>query len=296
MIDTLLQKGLIPDRAIRFGIRKLIKKRLKDEYVPNFKENLLKKYKELSEGQIAINTDDANSQHYEVPTEFYHLVLGKWRKYSSGYWEKGAIDIHQSEEHMIDLYIEKAGIQDGMEVLDLGCGWGSFTLYLAAKLPNCKITSVSNSKTQKQWIDQACLDRGHQNVEVKTCDINDLQLSKKFDRIVSIEMFEHMRNYKKLLENVSSWLKDDGKVFVHIFTHKELTYYYDVIDETDWMSKYFFTGGIMPGHDLFEQIESPMKVTQKWKINGINYWKTSEAWLNRMDENKQDILDRKSVV
>lgn len=291
MLNNLLEKGIVPDRALRFGIKQLIKKRLKDEYVEGLDDVLKQRYRELSEGEIAIHTKDANEQHYEVPTEFYDLVLGKWKKYSSGFWENGAKDIDESEAHMLELYIERAQIKDGMEILDLGCGWGSLTLYLANKFPNCKITSVSNSKTQKQFIDQTCQLRGHHNVQVKTCDINDLELEpKKYDRIISIEMFEHMRNYKLLLEKVSRWLKDDGLLFVHIFTHRELTYYYDVVDETDWMSKYFFSGGIMPGHNLFEKIEAPMKVHQKWKVNGQNYWKTSEAWLENQDKHKDAIM------
>lgn len=291
MIDTLVEKGILPDLALRIGIKQLIKKRLKDEYTGDIDKILDNRYQELSEGDIAIHTKDANQQHYEVPTDFYHLVLGKWKKYSSGFWENGANDIDQSEADMLELYIKRAKIENGMDVLDLGCGWGSFTLYLAEKFPDCKITSVSNSRTQKKWIDEICEKRGHKNVNVITCDINQLELSEKnYDRVVSIEMFEHMRNYRELLTKVSNWLKDDGLLFVHIFTHKELTYYYDVVDDSDWMSKYFFSGGIMPGHDLLEKIDAPLKVDQKWKVNGMNYWKTSEAWLENQDKNKDQIM------
>ena len=211
MIDTLVEKGILPDLALRIGIKQLIKKRLKDEYTGDIDKILDNRYLELSEGDIAIHTKDANQQHYEVPTDFYHLVLGKWKKYSSGFWENGANDIDQSEADMLELYIKRAKIENGMDVLDLGCGWGSFTLYLAEKFPDCKITSVSNSRTQKKWIDEICEKRGHKNVNVITCDINQLELSKKnYDRVVSIEMFEHMRNYRELLTKVSNWLKDDG--------------------------------------------------------------------------------------
>ena len=243
MIYELIEKGLVPDFLIRMGIKYLCRKRLNQEYEGDIDFIQSKRVQELSQGDIAINTLDANQQHYEVPTDFYHSVLGRWKKYSSGYWESGAKTLDESELHMLDLYIERAQIKDGMQILDLGCGWGSMTLYLASKFPNCKITSVSNSSTQKTWIDGTCIEREHQNVEVITCDINDLQLPhNKFDRVVSVEMFEHVRNYKALLSKISTWMKSDAKLFVHIFTHRELTYYFDVLDDSDWMSKYFFFG------------------------------------------------------
>tara|TARA_B100000674_G_C37905082_1_gene945738 strand:- start:702 stop:1724 length:1023 start_codon:yes stop_codon:yes gene_type:complete len=291
MIYKLIEKGFIPDFLIRIGIKYLLQKRLKQEYSGDIKALQKKRVEELSEGDIAVNTVDANEQHYEVPTDFYHSVLGYWKKYSSGFWEQGACNIDESESHMLDLYIERAKIQDGMRILDLGCGWGSMTLYLAHRFPNCKITSVSNSNSQKIWIDKACVQRGHKNVEVLTCDINELELTnEEFDRVVSVEMFEHVRNYKALLEKVSSWMKSDAKLFVHIFTHKELTYYFDVVDESDWMSKYFFSGGIMPSHTLIEEIESPLDVIEKWKVSGLNYWLTSEAWLQNQDKNQSKVL------
>ena len=291
MIYELIEKGLVPDFLIRMGIKYLCRKRLDQEYEGDIDYIQSKRVQELSQGDIAINTLDANQQHYEVPTDFYHSVLGRWKKYSSGYWENGAKTLDESEFHMLDLYIERAQIKDGMRILDLGCGWGSMTLYLASKFPNCKITSVSNSSTQKTWIDGTCIEREHQNVEVITCDINDLQLPhNKFDRVVSVEMFEHVRNYKALLSKISTWMKSDAKLFVHIFTHRELTYYFDVLDDSDWMSKYFFSGGIMPSHNLLETIESPLSVVSKWKVNGLNYWKTSEAWLQNQDSNRRRVL------
>tara|TARA_Y100000589_G_scaffold57759_1_gene48124 strand:- start:735 stop:1757 length:1023 start_codon:yes stop_codon:yes gene_type:complete len=292
MIYKFIEKGFVPDFLIRYGIKHLLQRRLNQEYSGDTEALQKKRVRELSEGVIAVNTVDANEQHYEVPTDFYHSVLGHWKKYSSGFWENGACNIDESETHMLDLYVERAKLEDGMRILDLGCGWGSMTLYLAQRFPQCRITSVSNSRSQKIWIDEACEERGHTNVEVLTCDINELDFPEdEFDRVVSIEMFEHVRNYKALLEKICGWMKAEGKLFIHIFTHKELTYYFDVVDESDWMSKYFFSGGIMPSHSLIEEIESPLAIAGKWKVSGLNYWRTSEAWLQNQDKNRSKVLN-----
>ena len=291
--SNLLEKNLIPDFLIRNGIRQLLKQRLVEEDQGDFEkqhEHFMKIVQELKASPIAIETKAANEQHYEVPTEFYKMVLGKNLKYSSGYWKEGNTDFNQSEDDMLELTCARAELQDGMDILELGCGWGSLSLFMAKKFPNAKITGVSNSRTQKIFIDEEAKKRNLSNLTIITADMNFFQTDSKFDRIVSVEMFEHMRNYQTLLEKVSGFLKDGGKMFIHIFTHKYLTYYFDVKDESDWMSKYFFTGGIMPSDHLLLYFPDHFKIERHWRVNGTHYSKTSEEWLANMDKNKAKIF------
>lgn len=293
MIFNLLEKDIIPDFLIRMGIRNLLKQRLTEENKGSqeAKQLHLNAYIEkLKASPIAINTSDANEQHYEVPTEFYKYVLGKRMKYSGGYWPSGADTLDASEEAMLKLSCERAQLKNGQSVLDLGCGWGSVSLYVAEKFPNCKITGVSNSKTQKEYIDSVAKEKGFKNLTIITQDMNDFQIKEKFDRIISVEMLEHMKNYQKLFEKLSGFLKPEGLFFIHIFTHKEFAYPFEVRDETDWMAKYFFTGGMMPSHNLFLYFQNHLTIRNHWVVNGVHYGKTSEAWLENMDKNKTQIL------
>ena len=286
--DSLLEKDRIPDFLIRIGIRRLLKQRLRDEEAQ--KQNLPKLIEELKNSPIAIETKAANEQHYEVPTQFYQYCLGKHLKYSSGYWKQGVTDIDTSEKDMLDITCKRADLQNGQEVLELGCGWGSLSLFMATKFPKSNFTVVSNSRTQKIYIDEQAKLRGINNLTVLTIDINNFNIDKKFDRVVSVEMFEHLRNYKLLFNKIASLLKDDGKMFVHVFTHKTYAYKFEVIDDTDWMSKYFFTGGIMPSNDLFSYFNDDLKIVNQWAVNGTHYSKTSEAWLRNMDKHKAEII------
>lgn len=291
--NSLLEKNLVPDFLIRIGIRKLLKQRLSDEKKPTpelQKQHLLSLVEELKKSPIAVQTQAANEQHYEVPTEFYKYCLGEHLKYSSGFWKEGVTDIDTSEKDMLELTCERAQLQNGQEVLELGCGWGSLSLFMADKFPGSQFTVVSNSRTQKVHIDEQAKLRGLKNLVVLTCDINEFEINKKFDRIVSVEMFEHLRNYELLFRKISSFLKDDGKMFVHIFTHKEFAYKFEVIDESDWMSKYFFTGGIMPSNDLFSYFNNDLIIKNQWIVSGTHYGKTSEAWLKNMDKHKSEII------
>jgi len=291
--DNLIEKDLIPDFLLRQGIRKLLTQRLKDEDHGNIEVNqqhLMKLFEELKNSPIAVETKAANEQHYEVPTEFYKLCLGKHLKYSSGYWNKGVSDIDTSEHDMLELTCSRAELKDGQQVMELGCGWGSLSLFMAQKFPASSFTVVSNSKTQKEYIDGQAQQRGIKNLEVITADINNFSIDKKFDRVVSVEMFEHMRNYEKLLEKVSGFLNKNGKLFVHIFTHKDFAYKFEVKDESDWMSKYFFTGGIMPSDHLLLYFNENFQIEQHWRVSGMHYSKTSEAWLSNMDKNKSKII------
>jgi cyclopropane-fatty-acyl-phospholipid synthase len=292
--SSLLEKDLLPDFALRSGIRSLLKQRLKDEDKgdPEAQEShLMKLIAELKASPIAINTAEANEQHYEVPADFFTLVMGKYMKYSSGYWKQGVNDIDTSERDMLDLTCQRAELKDGQKVLELGCGWGSLSLFMAQKFPSSKITSVSNSHSQKAYIDGQAQKRGIKNLTIITADMNAFRITEKFNRVVSVEMFEHMRNYQLLLKKVYDFLLPDGKLFVHIFTHKEYAYKFEVLDETDWMSKYFFTGGIMPSDHLLFYFNDHMVVENHWLVSGTHYSKTSEAWLNGMDKNKAAVME-----
>lgn len=293
MIQKLLEQNKAPDFLIRRRIRSLLKQRLRDENKGNTEAqqaHLMALIDELKASPIAINTADANEQHYEVPTEFYTYCLGRHLKYSSGYWKDGVTDIDIAEFDMLQLTCQRAELTDGQDVLELGCGWGSLSLFMAAKFPNSRFTVVSNSRTQKVYIDEQAAARNIKNLTVITVDINNFTIDKTFDRVVSVEMFEHMRNYQKLMRKVAEVLKPNGKLFVHIFTHKEYTYKFEVIDDTDWMSKYFFTGGIMPGDDLLLYFNDDLSIENHWHVSGLHYSKTSEEWLTNMDKHKAQIM------
>ncbi len=291
--DKLITSDSLPDPVLRAGIRKLLKQRLNDENLGNEElqqQKMMSLIRELKSSPIAINTADANQQHYELPTAFFQYCLGKNLKYSSAYWNPGVKELDKAEDDMLALTCKRADLQPGQNVLELGCGWGSLSLYMAANYPESIFTVVSNSATQKIFIDDTAKQRGIQNLTVLTADMNTFTIADTFDRVVSVEMFEHMRNYKLLLAKVSSFLKPEGKLFVHIFTHRTLAYKYEVVDESDWMSKYFFTGGIMPSNHLFFYFNDDLKISEHWVVNGTNYGKTAEAWLSKMDQHKKKIM------
>lgn len=291
---SILEKGMIPDPIIRLGIRKLLKQRLEEERIQDPEQNHFKfmsLVQELRESSIAVETQAANEQHYEVPTEFYQLCLGKHLKYSSGYWKPGVKDIDHSERDMLELTIQRADLKDGQHILEMGCGWGSLSLFMAERFSKAKVTGVSNSRTQKLHIDAEAAKRGITNLTIITKDMNHFDTPERFDRIVSVEMFEHMRNYERLFSKVHHFLRPEGKLFIHIFTHKDLAYKFEVKDDSDWMSKYFFTGGIMPSDSLMLYFAKGFEILNHWRVSGKHYSKTSEAWLDNMDKNKDQVKD-----
>ena len=293
LLIKLAEKGILPDFFIRLGIRKLCGQRLTDANDLSLKVREEKHQKWidiLMESPIALVPEKANEQHYEVPPRLFELVLGAKLKYSSGYWPQGTSTLDDSEVEMLKLTSKRAALSDGQEVLELGCGWGSLTFHMALTYPNSKITAVSNSNDQRQFIEKKCAELKIKNIKVITADMNDFSSEKTFDRVVSIEMFEHMRNYDELLKRVSEWLKKDGKLFVHIFSHKEIAYPFEDKGEGDWMAREFFSGGQMPSHKLLTCFSSRMKIEKDWRVEGTHYEKTSLAWLNKMDENKKEVL------
>ena len=291
MLDFLLRTHVLPETVIRFVIRKLCKQRLIEQrklYESNNHHQCL--VDSLKDSPIALAVEEANAQHYTVPTAFYSHVLGKALKYSSALWEKPGQNLNSAETCMIDLVIKRAQLQDGQMILDLGCGWGSMSLALARKFTNSAIVAVSNSITQKQYIDAIIDKESLPNLTVICCDINHFKPNNSFDRIISIEMFEHVRNYEKLIGDIKLWLNDGGKVFVHHFCHDKYAYPFDDKDGSSWMARNFFKDGLMPSYYLLDYFIDGFKKEAEWKVNGMHYALTSNAWLANLKKNKSSII------
>jgi cyclopropane-fatty-acyl-phospholipid synthase len=288
-----VERGYVPDAAIRYGIRRLLKQRLRTESRGTCEEQqgrLEAFIENACNSPIAPLPEKANEQHYELPAEFFSHVLGKHLKYSSCYWPEGTRSLDQAEQVALETTVERAEIEDGMRILDLGCGWGSLSLWIAEKFPKCQVTAVSNSAVQRKFIEERIQEHGLRNVRVLTADMNDFQPEERFDRVVSVEMFEHMRNHRELLRRISTWLDPMGKLFVHIFCHRQLTYAFQTGGSHNWMGQHFFTGGIMPSDDLLLRYQDDLSLSRQWRWDGQHYEKTCHAWLANMDANRDSIM------
>lgn len=288
-----IEKQIIPDPFVRWGIRGLLKERLKmessfscEEYQNKFEKFL----SQVSSSRIAEETDAANKQHYELPPEFFSLVLGPNRKYSSCYWTPETETLEQAEENALSTTCIHAELRDGMKILDMGCGWGSLSLWIAQKYPGSRITAVSNSSAQKSFIDEQIRIRNLDNIEVITADMNHFDTEEKFDRVVSVEMFEHMRNHEDLMQKISNWLLPEGKLFVHIFCHRKYAYLFEKEGAANWMGRYFFSGGMMPSDHLMLRYQKDLFLENQWRWNGQHYERTCNEWLKNMDDNRELIL------
>ena len=287
---SLTERGLVPDWAIRLGIRRLLRSRLAalpldnpaaaDRYVQDF-------LRDMAAAPIALVPDKANEQHYEVPAAFFEAVLGRRRKYSSCLWPAGARTLDEAEAAALRETAEHADLRDGQAILELGCGWGSLSLWMAEQFPRSRIVGVSNSHSQRESILARAQAAGLSNLEIVTCDMNHFDTERRFDRVVSVEMFEHMRNWSRLFGRIDGWLKPDGRFFMHVFCHRALPYRFEVQDASDWMSRYFFSGGMMPSWDLATQLDSPLQLVQRWQWSGRHYEQTANAWLANMDRHRQ---------
>jgi cyclopropane-fatty-acyl-phospholipid synthase len=285
---------------IRYGIRSLLRQRL-DEIYANDGLSLAGRQAAfldtMRQSAIALTPDEANTQHYDVPAAFFQNVLGPQMKYSSGYWPPGVETLAQAEEASLRETCAHADLHDGQSVLELGCGWGSLTLWMARRFPHSDITAVSNSRTQKAFIDSQARQQGLRNLRVLTRDMNVFDTDPAhFDRVVSVEMFEHMRNWALLFSRIARWLKPDGRFFMHIFVNRSLPYSFEVKDSTDWMGQHFFSGGMMPSDELPLACAGPLTLVRRWRWDGTHYQRTAEAWLANMSARRETLLPLLALV
>lgn len=295
----LAEHGYLPDVLLRSGIRQLCRGRLKEIGYPNEsarKEQIASFADNMNRADIALNPRQANLQHYELPAHFFELILGIHRKYSCGYWDDDDRSLDQSEQRALERTCEHADIRNGDRILELGCGWGSLTLWMAQQFPASHITAISNSASQREHILHCAAERGLENLDVLTRDINHFDVESKFDRIVSVEMFEHLRNYGEIFCRISNWLSKEGQFFMHIFCHRDQPYEFIDRGPGDWMTRYFFTGGMMPSVDLPLYFQQHLALDREWHWSGTHYQRTANTWLKNLDQKKSEIIPILSEV
>jgi cyclopropane-fatty-acyl-phospholipid synthase len=283
----LAERRWLPDSCVRFGIRRLLRARLAQERARHSPVALARA---LRLGALAVSADAANAQHYEVPAELFRLALGPRMKYSSAFFAGEGESLADAEERMLALTCERAELADGMRILDLGCGWGALSLYVAERFPHAEIVAVSNSKSQREAILGECAARGVTRIDVLTADVNRFAPDGRFDRVVSVEMFEHLRNWELALARIARWLGERGKLFLHVFRHRELAYSFEDEGASDWLARHFFSGGIMPSQSLVREFDRNLSVEAEWSIFGTHYARTAEAWLANLDRERADAL------
>jgi len=287
------EQGQLPDALVRAGIRQVIRGRARalaraelaaaGQGTRSFGER-------LRQEPIAIMTEAANAQHYELPAEFFGLALGARRKYSSAWWPEGVQTLDSAERAALGATCEHAGLADGQRILELGCGWGSLTLWMAEQLPRSTIVAISNSASQREYILGQAARRALRNLEVRVADMNHAELPAGFDRVVSVEMFEHMRNWPALMARVARALAPGGRFFMHVFCHRSVPYFYEDQDASDWMTRYFFSGGMMPSAALAAEFQEQLALRDQWRWDGTHYQRTARAWLENLDARRGEAL------